>query len=277
MSTAEQMVRKHTVKEFNLIKKLCEPLKRYLDIQYFWYSHTNAEGGYFSIGSNVEMHEYYHATKLYIHSPFFHHPDLIQPGFYSYRGIPDPKFQETLDSCVEKVNINLGMSLVMKRGKELLRFGYASDRSKGPQFMDTIVNNLPLLKKFNTHFLSEIKPMMKSIQNDLVDLPSELGDDYTQPPKGLGTIQTRFDKCSFLQDLGLLDSKAIRKLAKRELDCLKYLHLSFREIGEILHISSRTVEAYLQSAKNKLNCSSKSELIQIAAMLHSAGFFDSTL
>lgn len=277
MSTAEEMVRKHTTKEFNLIKRLCEPLERYLDIQYFWYSHTTAEGGLFSLGSNVAMHEYYFATKLYIHSPFFHHPDLIQPGFYSYRSIPDPKFQETLDSCAENVNINLGMSLVMKHGKELLRFGYASDRSKGPEFMDTIINNLPLLKKFNAYFLSEIKPIMKSINNDLVDLPSELKNDFTRPPKGLKKIQTCHDKCNFLQELGLLNSKDIGKLAKRELDCLKYLPFSSREIGGILHLSNRTVEGYLQSVKNKLNCNTKSELIQIAEMLHISGFFDSTI
>jgi DNA-binding CsgD family transcriptional regulator len=274
MSTAEQMVYKYSVKESNLIKKLCDPLKRYLDIEYFWYSHTTAEGSLFSLGSNPSMHEYYFASKLYVHSPFFHRPDLIQPGFYSYRSIQDSKFQQTLDSCVDKVNINLGMSLVMKHGKDLLRFGYASDASKGPEFMDGIINNLPLLKKFNAYFISETKHIVKSLQNDLIDLPSELGDDYTRLPKGVATIPTCYDKCAFLHDLGMLNKKEIGTLTKRELDCLEYLPLTSREIGDILHISSRTVEAYLQSAKNKLNCYTKSELIHKAEMLHISGFFD---
>jgi len=276
MSTAEEMVDKFTVKESQLIKKLCDPLHRYLDVHYFWYSHTTADGGYFSIGSNPEMHEYYHAAKLYLHSPFFHNPKFIQPGFYSYRSILDPKFQETLDSCASTLNVNLGMSLVMKKGKELLRFGYASDTSKGAEFSERIINNLPLLKKFNAYFLSEIKPYLKSCKDTLVDLPEELGTAYNLAPKGLQKQTTNHDKLLFLDTLGLLKYKEVSRLAPRELDCLKGLYegLNCREIGDMLVLSTRTVESYLEHAKLKLNADNKADLYHIAKLLHTIGYFE---
>jgi DNA-binding CsgD family transcriptional regulator len=276
MSSAQQMVNRFTVREFSLIKKLCEPLHNYLDVRYFWYSHTTADGGHFSIGSNVEMHEYYFVTKLFVHSPFFHDPKFIQPGFYSYRSVQDSKFQDSLDSCVNKLNVNLATCLAMKRGKELMRFGYAGDPKLGDRFNERIINNLALLKKFNSHFLAEIQPMLRSIRNHLVDLPSELGADYHLPPKGLQRKATHHDKIQFLDDIGILNAKDVLKLSPRELECLKHLHegLSFKEIGDVLMLSNRTVEAYLENSKNKLNCFSKLDLFRIAEQLDSCGYFD---
>ncbi len=276
MSTAEQMVDRFTVRKSQFIKKICDPLHRYLDVHYFWYSHTTTDGGYFSIGSNPDMHEYYHAAKLYQHSPFFHNPRFIQPGFYSYRNIKNPKFQETLDSCADARNVNLGMSLVMKQGKELLRFGYASDTSKGAEFSDRIINNLPLLKKFNAYFLSEMKPLLKSFRDNLVDLTSELGAAYNRPPKGLQSQSTHHEKLQFLDSLSLLDYRAVARLTPREIECLKCLYegLNYREISDVLVLSARTVEFYMEKARLKLNCENKSELFRIAELLQASGYFE---
>jgi DNA-binding CsgD family transcriptional regulator len=275
MSAAEDMVRKYSVKEAALIKKVCEPLRQYLDVEYFWYSHTTADGGYFSIGSNPSMHEYYHAEKCYHHSPFHHNPQLIQPGFYSYRSIPDPKFQAALDGCANAKDINLGMGLVMKQGKDLMRFGYAGTRAKGPEFADRIVNNLPLLKKFNNHFLSEIKELLKTVRDNVVDLPSELGSCYNKPPKGLHQAATCYDKALFLNDLGLLNAQRVALLTPRELECLKYMHegYSAREIAETLGLKTRTIEFYLENIKLKTDCDTRSELFQFAQLLSDCGYF----
>ena len=276
MSDAELMFNKYTLRESARIQKICEPLHRYLDVNYFWYSHTTADGGFFSIGSKPDMHEYYFTTKLFVHSPFFHNPSLIQPGFYSYRSIQDPKFQQTLDLCVDATNVNLGMSLVMKQGGELLRFGYASDRTKGAEFSDRIINNLPLLKKFNQHFLSEMKPTLKSVHNDLVNLPIELGSAYNKPPKGLQKKTTCHDKSLFLDSLGLIEHTNISQLTRREMQCMQYLAKGFnsRDIADELELSKRTVQFYIGNIMLKLNCDNRLELIRIADLLNLCGYFE---
>ena len=55
-------------------------------------------------------------------------------------------------------------------------------------------------------------------------------------------------------------------LTKRELTCLHYLvrGKTAKEISTILFISSRTVEKHLSNIKGKLNCKTKSELIDRA-------------
>lgn len=53
-------------------------------------------------------------------------------------------------------------------------------------------------------------------------------------------------------------------LSRRETEVLTYLvrGKSARETGEILHLSQRTVESYLNALKLKLNCRKKSDLIE---------------
>lgn len=58
-------------------------------------------------------------------------------------------------------------------------------------------------------------------------------------------------------------------LSNREIDCLAQLvsGRTAREIAEQLNLSSRTVESYMESLKNKMNCHNKSELIAKANQL----------
>lgn len=54
-------------------------------------------------------------------------------------------------------------------------------------------------------------------------------------------------------------------ISPKEAKCLYYIlkGKSAREIGEILHISTRTVEGHLAHAKEKLHCKTRSELIDV--------------
>jgi len=56
------------------------------------------------------------------------------------------------------------------------------------------------------------------------------------------------------------------QLSRREKDVLKHLLLgkSARVIGELLGISQRTVESYIDNIKRKFQCKTKSEVIEIA-------------
>lgn len=55
-----------------------------------------------------------------------------------------------------------------------------------------------------------------------------------------------------------------KKFTDRELECLFFLlrGKSASEIGHFLHLSKRTIEDYLVSLRIKLNCTSKSDLIE---------------
>lgn len=275
MSEFNRMVQKFTVRESDTLKKVCEPLHQLLGVKHFWYCETTSEGRFFSVASNPGMHEYYHASNKHRHSPFYHDPKLIRSGFYSYPCIEDDKFQESFASCGNKFRLAFAGSFVVKRNSVLVRFGYAFDQSVGKKAAEIVLNNLPILQKFNDYFLKKVDVLLQKAREDAVYLPSEMGMLYKQKPSGISTALTIQEKCAFLEKLGFLKSEHVWTLTLRELECLQYLHEGYcaREIGEILRISPRTVEKNLESIKNKLICFSKTELMSYANMLHTAGFF----
>lgn len=275
MSDFNRMVDRFTIKESDKIKKICAPLSQQFGVKHFWYSETTSGGGYFSLASNPEMHEYYHYSNFHLHSPFFHNPEYIQPGFYFYDSIKDQKFQETFDTCSNKLKISFGGSLVVKKGTTMLRFGYAFDTLLGRSATNCIVNNFPVLQKFNEYFVEEAKQLIKMARAELVDLPTEMGATYHQAPFGLENCVSQKEKCAFFDCLGILNAKDVNKLTQREIKILECIHegLSARLIGSRLQISPRTVEQHIESIKNKLSCFTKAELCHKANLLHAAGFF----
>ncbi|WED43517.1 response regulator transcription factor [Legionella cardiaca] len=60
------------------------------------------------------------------------------------------------------------------------------------------------------------------------------------------------------------------RLSKRQLDCLRHYAEGYtsRKIGDILDLSPRTVEHYLEAVKNKLNCSTRAELVKKALQMN---------
>jgi DNA-binding CsgD family transcriptional regulator len=60
-------------------------------------------------------------------------------------------------------------------------------------------------------------------------------------------------------------------LSKRQLECLLYLvkGMTSKEIANVLNLSFRTVQCYLEILKDKLNCISRSELIRKALTIDS--------
>jgi LuxR family transcriptional regulator len=130
--------------------------------------------------------------------------------------------------------------------------------------------------KFNQYFLKETQVSLKTTEDLHIDLPTALGSSYDEPYADVGcALLSKEDRSLFLENLGLLNAKNILKLSRRELECLQHVHqgLTSLESGQRLGLSSRTVEGYLESIKNKLGCYSKKELKETAELLHIAKYF----
>lgn len=68
---------------------------------------------------------------------------------------------------------------------------------------------------------------------------------------------------TFLSTLSMPSQHEINRLTTRELQCIDYLlqGLNNKNIAIKLHLSTRTVEAYIENIKEKLCCRNKIELI----------------
>lgn len=84
--------------------------------------------------------------------------------------------------------------------------------------------------------------------------------------KNIGTL-----KLLKFQKLIELSKVSNSPIASREIECLYYLikGFSLKEIGQIMQISSRTVEHHIKNSKIKLKCLRRSELIAKASQLSS--------
>ncbi|WP_449253188.1 response regulator transcription factor [Brevundimonas naejangsanensis] len=65
------------------------------------------------------------------------------------------------------------------------------------------------------------------------------------------------------------DNFTLRRLSPRELECLTWVSLgkSSTDIGSILDLSSRTVDAYLEKACSKLNVRTRIEAVVAAVQM----------
>ena len=65
------------------------------------------------------------------------------------------------------------------------------------------------------------------------------------------------------------EHRALRRLSPRELECLTWVSLgkSSTDIGAILDLSSRTVDAYLEKACSKLSVRTRIEAVVAAVQM----------
>ena len=144
------------------------------------------------------------------------------------------------------------------------------------------LNNLNILENFAREFKSKVNSLLNKSSISRVELPEalQLNFNSTQIDLGIGGTK-RSDIISFessssldinieenLPEFDVLAKKLYRgygqSITKRESQCLFYLirGKSARETGIALNLSQRTVEFYLDSLKDKLNCSKKSGIVE---------------
>ena len=130
--------------------------------------------------------------------------------------------------------------------------------SEDPKMYAELINNLPLIKKMLTFFISESNKISRECKEHMVDI-SKLAPNYFvdfNPNK-----DSDLDRINnVLKDLNVIGGKNI---SKREWQCVMLYARgkSARESGDILKISRRTVESHFENLKIKLNVNTKSEIL----------------
>jgi DNA-binding CsgD family transcriptional regulator len=248
-----------SVKNYNKIQKLCDPLKS-LDIGFFYYETISEDGYLTNIGSNVDWLRCFADNRLYQVSPFYSHPTNIPAGTYFSKVLKNRDF-ENVTNYAKNHGIDQFLIVVEKRNGILLKYGFGLGQTPGVE--NLILNELPILKRFSEYFKCEMDPILK----DLADNPFYLGGEnesrFKKATDSFSKTLTHTQRIDLLIKLKLIDPDLRHlKLTKRELECvnLTLKNKTCREIGELLDLSTRTVENYLDNIKAKLNCNNRHEL-----------------
>ena len=247
--------------------RICEPLQKFLGINYFTYHSLSSEGGWCPIVSRLDWAEYYTESQLYLPDPFLVHPRFYRSGAVMWQSMLDPdQYQEILDYAGEKFDMAHGMILVEKAADRCEFFGFTAPKNHG-QIYHTYLNDMPLLKKFCQYFKEEMAPIIKMAQQDPVDLLGLKGDAFE---KDLSFGFADKPKNLFVKSI---HAEPSIKLSRREQECLRLYLDDARmiDVAQKLGLSIRTVEAYLTSLKTKLDCLNKAELLKKGQELRSLG------
>jgi DNA-binding NarL/FixJ family response regulator len=114
------------------------------------------------------------------------------------------------------------------------------------QAINILSNKISALENFTCHFKEKAHTLIKESENNKIIVP-----EHMQP--NFGGVQS---STSIIPD----------KLTSQQFKCLLQLvrGMTVKQIAATLELSPKTVEHYLDAVKNKLNCSSRYELISLA-------------
>lgn len=260
----------------NRFRALAEPLDTCFGINEFIYTYITGNGSFFVISNQPAPSEYYFSHHFYQSSALFRHPDNYQPGALLPTTIPNEKQEEIEVQMEGKFGYSADtLLIILRREKNVLhKFLFNTSNKKLP-IVSFYLNNLSLLEKFCDYFLKEWAAYLKEMEKYTIDIAQLVGPSfYTIDSSNLFMDEIQ-KKEAFLKSIGEIPQSFILPgpFSRQERACLDLIFTgkTMKETSDILDLSPRTVEYYFENIKNKMNCMTKSEVIEQLHYLKALG------
>ena len=267
-----------TVKYSNTILKLCKPLEK-LDITYFAEISVSKNGFLSLLSNRVDWSKRFLSKKYYCDSLCADAPSSFLSGHYLIRHLNRNAKHEYL-SNEAKALFDIDHSIVfIEKNPGLINFYYFSGSAENTSIINFYLNNISLLKKFILFF----KVKATNLRNLCISHPIHF-ENYqnilTSDIREEGIICDK-KKFNFISEINnhhyLININGKnKKFSKREVDCIFCLlsGKTAREAADILTLSVRTVENYIDTIKTKLDCYRKSEVLEKLLPLNLVNYFN---
>ncbi|OJU82501.1 MAG: hypothetical protein BGO10_10170 [Chlamydia sp. 32-24] len=196
-------------------------------------------------------------------NPLVNDKNLLKEGFYlDVYNRQFPGSEKFYRERAKFFQMDHGMVLV-KHQKDYIETCCFSGLSTKRPLYQLFMNEQPMFSSFMEYFTSQLDSRLIQILSQgllLEDLKEE------SIPLDKDSLYFSGNRANLIKACGW---KKLLALSKREIQCLLLLKKghTYSKIGSALELSERTVEHYLESVKNKLNVTTRSELIIIAEKL----------
>lgn len=233
------------------ILEICKPLKQ-LHLSYFSYTLCKKDGGRIYLTNFPQRLEHYLEKKEYLTGNLESNPENYSPQVISWATLPN---QSVIDVC-RKMNLDHGIFIIKPFQEYTEYYGFGTNKNNY-SIINTYLTNIDLLDQFTGYFKDKAASIMTEVKKHSIILPFTANNLIAKPD--LQAVNGLKNKLTNRQSV-----KKIQKLTVRQRDCAKLLMegKSIRVIAEILNLSPRTVETYINNIKIKLNCANKIELIR---------------
>ncbi|MFA6916538.1 MAG: LuxR C-terminal-related transcriptional regulator [Parachlamydiales bacterium] len=264
MLSWKEIVQGYLIKHSNQIKRVTQPLKDIFEITYFTYHRIDNKGKYTVLLDRPDWAEHYVSERIYLNDPYMRHPDVYSSGacLVCTHGSLEYR-KKVLRAGKEYLNCDEGLLLIEKSPEYVEFFGFAGERAKCNLSL-LYLNHQPLLKSFAEHFKAELHHLLYKQSLEGLLLSVEKKEDYFNSEQIAPKIHLKQQE-RFLRALKMDHHiRSFKQLTAQEKACARLLlqSLTARESGEKLLLSPRTVESYLNNAKNKLGCCTKKEFLE---------------
>jgi len=253
------------------LAKVIVPLREF-NINFIKYIRLYDDGSQMIMCSNANWLDYYFARQLHRYPMLgdYQYPEKISDQFSALLSVGLPQIPE-ITSALKLFNIGDYIVLVEKC-EDHVRYVYFASHLKNNSINNFFVNNISLLKDFVLYLQRALATEIAECVATRVQVDRPIyhlhQNKITSASISSETKRQFFSKIALSGLCG--QAGATIKFSKREYSCIKYLLQGYTAAGiaELLELSRRTIEHYIANIKQKLKCSTKTELIaKIRAMI----------
>lgn len=250
--------------KFNLAKQkkiqsICSPLEAFYKIRLIQFRRFYFSGGLTCLFNHEEWMETSFQNQYWHSSVFYKKLEQLQTKSSLYYLWPDnPVPSDAIYSALYQHGIWYGFHICKKLMDCIEIYTFASAK-RNSQAREIYLLETDVIEKFIQYFKSKMFPQIEKVEKDIL-IPFQI----ILPENS----QKEEMKKKFFQEISasnyyIRTRNGSVKLTKREKDCLSLLAhgKKKKEIGSSLNLSARTVESYLENAKNKAKCLTISQLL----------------
>lgn len=271
MNSYLRMIQSVTTKYDTEIRNSTSSFCEYFGIDQFWFHRINDKGFLGTISNNPAWCEYFAAEKLFHKCPLLRHSKYIPLGFVvvannEVEDFLDNKIAQTFYKDIKKYKNGIWFVIINKTETGSEQFGFMIDKSN----LALIINELQIIKQFMNKLPTKIPRLFSKLEEAQVNLVDLMGASFYK-----SAIPAHFQPQArevMIQNMGL---ESDIQLNPRELEVIKLVlqgH-SPSQIAPKVFLAKRTIEHLLEKIKEKLECNSKTQLIQKAREMENFGLF----
>lgn len=268
----DRMVILKNVDNFTSIQKskdvieICSPLALF-KITYFNHIRIFNNGARLSLGNRPDWLEHFFHKQYHNKGNFSKNYKQLTQGYILWKGAPD---DGVLNDARSNFNIDNGITIVKKHELYIDLFLFASTPDNY-QINNFYINNFDLMDHFINYYNNKSKNIIKLCKPDIPINYSE--SNISNSVEIVSYLDPNQIKKFYLEtnvkSYRLEMKGRVLDISLREYQCIKLLMKgkSIKEISALLKLSPRTAYAYIDNVKNKLNVTTKSQLLTLVSNL----------
>jgi DNA-binding CsgD family transcriptional regulator len=233
-----------------------------IGITYFNYIKIYDDGSRELLTNNAPWIDHFYHNALYKSVGVIDIEYLLPKGYFLWSELKNDDAAYTQGR--DFFNIDNGLSFVSKRDGATILYIFASSRDNN-SINNFYVRNIDLFQRFILYFHDKGSSLLNQAAKSKIYLPEKQivkDREFKKIILSENMRRTFFEKTN-IERFFIPNCDNDLYLTKREAECASYMldGATAKQIGKVLGISYRTVESHFNQMKEKLQCSSKEQLV----------------